>query len=214
MPANSPQLAIIAGRGFLLTLKLFKIMKEIFKTKIGLYALVLLTISISQSINGQYTHSDTASLELPEDVKHTYYKYSSSFVLENGKFSQTTGMVDFSIWAETDIIEGEDWITISNKDYIDQTTKKQITLLADGDSKITGKVIEGSLCTCYSLTSIYANGLSEKHPWLSYCERINDTPILYSSRLYASMVEQKWWQSKRKAKNEVWGEPYYNILGN
>ena len=159
------------------------------------------------------THPHIVS-ELPEGVKHTYYKYSSCFVLENGTFSQLNGMVDYSIWAETDIIEGEGWITISNRDYVDQATKKQVTLLVNGNSKITGKAIEGDLCTCYSLTLIYANGLSEKHPWLSYCERINGTPILYSSRLYASMVKQKWWQSKRKAKNEVWGEPYYNILGN
>jgi hypothetical protein len=151
-------------------------MKEIFKTKIGLYALVLFTILLGQSINGQ----DIVN-ELPENVKETHYTYANLFMYDKSSPNHwTTGSVDWTPFSGTDIIEGEDWITISHPDYRtfgDDDTP--VSILVDGDSEISSKTINNSVCTCYSTKHIIKGIITGPVSTL-YCEKVIDgTPILY-----------------------------------
>ena len=160
--------------GFI-NVKLFKIMKEIFKNKIEAYTLVLLSILLVQSINGQIVKG------LPEDVKHTHYAYANLFMYDESSPNHwATGSVNWTPFSGTDIIEYEDWITISHPNYRtfgeDDTP---ISILVDGDSEISSRKINSSVCTCYSTKHIIKDSITAPVSTL-YCEKVIDgTPILY-----------------------------------
>ena len=148
--------------------------------------LIILTIGLMMSTTafaelGEDTTRRENSIvkELPKDVKATHYTYANLFMYDkNSPEHFSTGMNDWTPFAGTDIIEGEDWITISNPRYIayDET---HVSLLVDGDSEISSKVLDGSICTCYSTKQIKGNVIAPDSAL--FCEKDDGTPVLYFS---------------------------------
>ena len=149
--------------------------------------LIILTIGLMMSTTafaelGEDTtrRENTTVKELPKDVKGTHYTYANLFMYhKNSPEHYSTGMNDWTPFAGTDIIEGEDWITISNPGYIayDET---HVSMLVDGDSKVSYKILDGSICKCYSTKSINNNTITESDSAF-YCEKDDGTPVLYFS---------------------------------
>jgi len=149
--------------------------------------LIILTIGLMISTTafaelGEDTtrRENTTVKELPKDVKATHYTYANLFMYhKNSPEHFSTGMNDWTPFAGSDIIEGEDWITISNPGYIayDET---HVSILVDGDSKVSSKILDGSICTCYSTKSINNNTITESDSTF-YCEKDDGTPVLYFS---------------------------------
>ena len=150
--------------------------------------LIILTIGLMMSttafaeLGEDTTRRENSTVkELPKNVKATHYTYANLFMYDkNSPEHFSTGMNDWTPFAGTDIIEGEDWITISHPNY--RTFGEDgtpISILVNGNSEISSKKINSSICTCYSTRHIINDSITAPVSTL-YCEKVIDgTPILY-----------------------------------